>query len=738
MTNQSPLGDVAMQRDGNDEEAVIEAANGSSLAWAMELEEAEGRASNTQQAAAIGAKLFGEITEDEAKAFRDRERWTDNTKFQREDFERSCDQLNIATPDLLRVEGMLSNLELKKHQVIGAAWILQMLDTPLRGCCLADSVGLGKTVTTLAMIQHRYNMREREPAQRVREAKHGLPKPILIVVVEIDMQADRTKRTRERLSYGRIVSKHGPTELKKWRLSRAGFNPGQAEAAEKNFGVQDPEWPNDLRDKFQMVIIDEAHHIKSAERSSTFIALLWFRARLRLAITATPTINRIDDFGGILSFLEPEGLWEQQRLQSWGVTNDVNPFQNRYNTHPASILRCTAKCFGKFLLRSRDERERANLLEKIYSICMLKRNYASRIPFDTGIPIGEDIPPMQVRTVELKFSAREVDRYTPMHNAALSCLTKVIDDSTGKKRVVFDMQIWRALSHFATWIGFEHCLDIKGDDLQEYRNSDFNLQDLITKICAENPTLPPLQTPDEPGILSWFAEWSPKLRYFSYLIAEICVKQREKIVVWVGAPWEQLLLEGYLKTVEVDVRSIYGGMSMNSRQNIIDAFHTDRSSPMVLICTYMINSCGLNLHGHCRNVLLFSPAPSQPVEQQAIGRCRRIGQTMPQRVWRLFLRQSWDEWAEGNALVKLLPTFMAEMNSKLFAGSSDGVDEEIVLMDKFASIRRFVLVDNELEFGDDSMDRPLTPEEIAKELVKVLHGQGSVRKKERKAIQRTL
>jgi hypothetical protein len=195
-------------------------------------------------------------------------------------------------------------------------------------------------------------------------------------------------------------------------------------------------------------------------------------------------------------------------------------------------------------------------------------------------------------------------------------------------------------------------------------------------------------------------------------------------------------LEGYLKTVEVDVQSIYSGMSMNSRQHVVDAFHTDPSSPMVLICTYMINSCGLNLHGHCRNVLLFSPAPSQPVEQQTVGRCRRIGQTMSQRTWRLFLRQSWDEWTEGNALVKLLPTFMAEMNSKVFARSS-GVDEEIVL-DKFASIRRFVLVDNELEFEDNSTGRPLTPEEVAKELVKVLHGQGSVRKKERKAIQRML
>ncbi|KAH0566240.1 hypothetical protein GP486_000361 [Trichoglossum hirsutum] len=90
MINGSPVGDVAMQRDGNDEEAVIEAANGSSLAWAMELTGTEDDAAGTQPASALGSKLFGEITEEEVKAFRDRERWTDNIKFQREDFEGSC------------------------------------------------------------------------------------------------------------------------------------------------------------------------------------------------------------------------------------------------------------------------------------------------------------------------------------------------------------------------------------------------------------------------------------------------------------------------------------------------------------------------------------------------------------------------------------------------------------------------------------------------------------------------
>jgi hypothetical protein len=55
-------------------------------------------------------------------------------------------------------------------------------------------------------------------------------------------------------------------------------------------------------------------------------------------------------------------------------------------------------------------------------------------------------------------------------------------------------------------------------------------------------------------------------------------------------------------------------------------------------------------------------------------------------------------------------------------------------MDKFTSVRRFILVDNVLEFGDESTESPLAPEDIAKEIAKVLHGQGSIRKKIRRII----
>ncbi|KAI9772388.1 MAG: hypothetical protein M1839_002467 [Geoglossum umbratile] len=106
MTNGTVLGDVAMQRDGNDEDVSVEISNESSLAWALELSQAKEVVPDTQSAAALGARLFGEITEEEAKDFRDREKWTDNTKFQRDNLVESCTLLGIENQGLLKIDGM--------------------------------------------------------------------------------------------------------------------------------------------------------------------------------------------------------------------------------------------------------------------------------------------------------------------------------------------------------------------------------------------------------------------------------------------------------------------------------------------------------------------------------------------------------------------------------------------------------------------------------------------------------
>ena len=103
-----------MQRDGNDKDVSVETLNESLLAWAVELSQ-KTNMPDTQSAAAIGARLFSEITDEEAKDFREREKWTDNTKFQRENLTKACKVLGIDYSPPFKVDGMPPTIKLKKH-----------------------------------------------------------------------------------------------------------------------------------------------------------------------------------------------------------------------------------------------------------------------------------------------------------------------------------------------------------------------------------------------------------------------------------------------------------------------------------------------------------------------------------------------------------------------------------------------------------------------------------------------
>ncbi|KAI9779501.1 MAG: hypothetical protein M1839_007309 [Geoglossum umbratile] len=188
--------------------------------------------------------------------------------------------------------------------------------------------------------------------------------------------------------------------------------------------------------------------------------------------------------------------------------------------------------------------------------------------------------------------------------------------------------------------------------------------------------------------------------------------------------------------IGIDVRQYHSGLGSRERQYLVKTFHEEQYEAMVLIGSYSVNSCGLNLHGHCRNVLIFEPGPSTPIEFQAIGRVYRVGQEQTVRVIRLFLQQSWNEWEEGNGLVKELPALMAELTMNIFGANEDPDAEDTVsLGDRDISIKRYVLFDNRLVPAEE---RPgieaLTTEELLKHISRMIKDQRNFRSKARKQI----
>lgn len=157
---------------------------------------------------------------------------------------------------------------------------------------------------------------------------------------------------------------------------------------------------------------------------------------------------------------------------------------------------------------------------------------------------------------------------------------------------------------------------------------------------------------------------------------------------------------------------------------------------MVLICSYSVNFRRLNLHGRCRNVLIFEPAPSSSVEFQAVGRIYRVGQEQTVRVIRLYLQQSWNEWEEGNGLVKELSALIAELNMNIFDANEDSDDDPgVSLGDRDISIRRYVVFDKRIVPAEKRPELDaLSPEDLLMQISTMLKNQRNFRSTIRKQI----
>jgi hypothetical protein len=134
--------------------------------------------------------------------------------------------------------------------------------------------------------------------------------------------------------------------------------------------------------------------------------------------------------------------------------------------------------------------------------------------------------------------------------------------------------------------------------------------------------------------------------------------------------------------------------------------------------------------------MIFEPAPSSPIEFQAVGRVYRVGQQHMVRVLQLYLRDSWNEWEEGNGMVKELLALMAELNMNIFGVEGDPDDEAgISLGDRDIGIRRYVVFDNRLVPAEERPDvDALSPEDLVQTISRMLKDQQNFRSKIRKEI----
>ena len=175
--------------------------------------------------------------------------------------------------------------ELRHYQVRGYSW-LSFLSRLGLGACLADDMGLGKSITTLALIARDWEDDPSTPVLLVcptsvignweREAARFTPDLPLIV-----------HHGAERSRTGRIVPKRGGVAV-----VMTSYNVATRDAALL------------AKQPWRGIVLDEAQNVKNPHTKQS-LALRGLRAGYRIALTGTPVENHVGDLWALMEFLNP-------------------------------------------------------------------------------------------------------------------------------------------------------------------------------------------------------------------------------------------------------------------------------------------------------------------------------------------------------------------------------------------------------------------------------------------------
>jgi hypothetical protein len=158
------------------------------------------------------------------------------------------------------------------------------------------------------------------------------------------------------------------------------------------------------------------------------------------------------------------------------------------------------------------------------------------------------------------------------------------------------------------------------------------------------------------------------------------------------------------------MRSAYGqDLSESVREEIFQDFHLNANGFKILIASFMVSPSGLDLHGHCRNIIEYDPAPDEATRIQIFGRVQHDGQKRWIRHIILIAEGSFDDKRVAVAMLQNLPGLLTQLNLEVWGGGGD--------REKEIALGNWVLHDGRLRKEDDIVVQglglePLSPKEL--------------------------
>lgn len=203
--------------------------------------------------------------------------------------------------------------ELRQYQRSGYDWLHFLHDYGFGGC-LADDMGIGKTVQTLAFLHSLYT---EDPARAA--SLIVMPRSLL----------ENWEREAARFTPYLKVLIHADNSRSDDHTSFDGYH-----LILTTYGVMLRDLEMFRRYRFHYLVLDEAQAIKNPVSQSARAARL-LNGDHRLALTGTPIENSTEELWSLFTFLNPGQLGSQEAFR----THFTSPIQNNQDEKAAQMLR---------------------------------------------------------------------------------------------------------------------------------------------------------------------------------------------------------------------------------------------------------------------------------------------------------------------------------------------------------------------------------------------------------------
>ncbi|KAF7536696.1 hypothetical protein G7054_g4308 [Neopestalotiopsis clavispora] len=522
----------------------------------------------------------------------------------------------------------------------------------ISGGILADDMGLGKTLQVISLIM-----------------SEGLKSGPTLIVAPVSVLSNWEQQIKfhvkedqhpDVLVYHSIGKHMSAAELERYHVVVTTYGMLASEAKTRNsnrlFGV---EW--------RRVVLDEGHTIRNAKAQLAQAAHM-IKAQSRWVLTGTPIINTVKDFYSLLRFLKITGGLQEEGLFSQVI---ARPIKQAHSRHPDRIkaVNLLGYLMKDICLRRKKEMSFVNLN------LPPKTEYIHRVQFDKTEKTKYDALLAEAQGAledfQKKSNKGQLGRYTNVLERLLR-LRQVCNHWTlAKERVddllkLFEDQKVVALTDKNIPIlqkalqlmidSGEEC-PICFDEISQHEpvitackhvfgkpciSKTIDLQGKCPYCRAELTHESLVETAERAGPLQVDDSCrSSKTEALVKILQATMKNDGSKVIIF--SQWTSFLdiIALRLQEAGMSFARIDGSMVKKKRDESIAALNDDPNT-RILLASLQVCSVGLNLVA-ADTVVLADSWWAPAIEDQAVDRVHRLGQTRPTTVWRLVVEGTVEE-----------------------------------------------------------------------------------------------